>query len=131
MRVLEIAKKIRLKENEYVKNHLSEWVEKSNDYADMMIECYGFNKVQDTREGYRLLFVMNKVCPNLYHFHKKPNWYPKCETDVRKWNELMGNHVRENSQAGFRDENGNVIQDGVHYTKEEFEAFIKAVNDLF
>lgn len=130
MRVLEIAKKIRLKENEYVKSRLSEWVEKSNSYADMMIERYGFNEVQNTREGYRLLFIMNKVCPNLHHFCKMPNFSIRNEDDLREWNEMVGNHTRENSQAGFVDSDGTLVQEGIHYTKEEFNAFVETVKDL-
>lgn len=131
MRVLEIAEKLKLKENKYVLEKLPDWIEKSNSYADMMIENYGFNDVQTTREGYRLLFVLNHVCPNLYHFCKKPNWYPKCKADITEWNELMNNHLRENTQAAFRDSDGTLIQRGVHYTKKEFDAFIEAVEEIW
>ena len=129
MRVLEIARKIHLKENEYVKNRLAGWIERSNDYADMMIERYGFNEAQNTREGYRLLFVMNHICPNLHHFCPKPNWQPKCEADIKEWTELMDRYTRENSQAGFV-KGGAIVQEGIGYSKEEFNAFIEAVKDL-
>ena len=128
MRVIEIAQKIYLKENKHVRDRLPEWIEKSIGYADMMIERYGFNDVQNTKEGYRLLFILNHVCPNLHHFHKMPNWRPRCEADMKEYNELVKLHTMENSQAGFS-EGGIILQEGVGYSKEEFEAFINAVQD--
>lgn len=130
MRVLEIAQKLHLKENEYTANRLAGWIEKSNGYADMMVENYGFNEVQSTKEGYRLLFIMNHVCPNLHHFCPKPNWQPKCEEDFKEWVASMDLYTRENSQAGFKDKDGCVVQEGIHYSKEEFDAFIEAIGDL-
>lgn len=128
MRVIDIAQKIHLKENKHIRERLPEWIEKSIDYADMMIERYGFNDVQDTKEGYRLLFILNHVCPGLYHFHKIPTWRPRCEEDMKEYNELIKLHTMENSQAGFS-EDGIILQEGVGYSKEEFEAFMNAVQD--
>ena len=130
MRVIEIAQKLHHKHNEYPRKRLAEWIEKSKDYAVMMIERYGFNNAQKTEEGYRLLFLMNHICPNLYHFHKKPNWTPMCKEDWEEYNEEMSLHMMENSQAGFADADGNVIQDGIHYTNEEYYAFLQAIADL-
>lgn len=129
MRVLEIAEKLHLKENERVKNRLAEWIEGSEIYAYRMFEKYGFNNVHNTVESYRLLYILNHVCPNLYHFHKKPNWYPRGAAEMKEYNELLKLHTMENSQAGFS-ENGILLQEGVHYTKEEYFAFIEATKDL-
>lgn len=129
MRVLEIAQKLKLKENAYPRSMLPVWIENSKAYADMMIERYGFNNAQKTEEGYRLLYIMNHVCPNLYHFHKIPTWTPKSAEDVKEFQILVGMHYRENSQAGFIDADGNTIQEGITYTTEEFNAFMDAIKE--
>jgi hypothetical protein len=129
MRVLEIAQKLKLKENAYPRSMLPTWIENSKAYADMMIERYGFNNAQKSEEGYRLLYIMNHVCPNLYHFCKKPNWHPQCSADLKEYIALLDLHYRENSQAGFIDADGNTIQEGITYTTEEFNAFMDAVKE--
>lgn len=129
MRVLEIAQKLKLKENSYPRSMLPTWIEKSKAYADMMIERYGFNNAQKTEEGYRLLYIMNHVCPNLYHFHKMPAWSPKSLEDWKEYQILVDMHYRENSQTRFIDAEGNVIQEGITYSTEEFDAFIDAIKE--
>lgn len=129
MRVLEIAQKLKLKENSYPRSMLPTWIENSKAYADMMIERYGFNNAQKTEEGYRLLYIMNHVCPNLHHFCKMPAWKPKCLEDLKEYQALVDLYNRENSQAGFIDADGNLIQDGIYYTTEEFNAFMNAIKE--
>ena len=129
MRVLEIAQKLKLKENSYSRYMLPIWIEQSKAYADMMIERYGFNNAQKTEEGYRLLYIMNHVCPNLHHFCKLPTWKPQCPEDWKEFHILVDLHNRENSQAPFRDADGNLIQEGIYYTTEEFNAFMNAIKE--
>lgn len=125
MRVVDIANKLTLKENAYIRSRLREWMEKSEEYADMMIEQYGFNAAQKTRKGYQVLFLMNKVCPSLHHFKKEPNFQPWDEDSWEEYNRMRQERMLENTQVGLVDENGVLLQDGVHYTDEEYDAFFE------
>ena len=41
------------------------------------------------------------------------------------YNRAMQKHWLENTQAGFRDERGNLIQEGVEYSAESLSAFLE------
>ena len=130
MRVEDIARKLFLKENEYVRNRLSEWIEKSGEYADMMIRKYGFNKAQATRKGYQVLYLMNKICPILHHFKKMPSFKPWDKDSWDEYNRMSTEYTLENTQIGLVDESGKLLQEGVHYTDEEYDAFMVIVEEV-
>ena len=125
MRIQEIAEKISLKENAYIRSYLAEWIKESSNYADIMIQKYGFNKVQSTKKGYQVLFLMNKICPNLHHFKNRPNFTPWDKDSWEEYRKMSSEYMLENTQVGLVDENGVLLQDGVHYTDEEYDAFIE------
>lgn len=73
-------------------------------------------------DGYRLLYVLNHLCPSLYHFHRQPD--PKrFMGDMDGYNAAAQKHFLENTQAGLLDSDGTLIQEGVCYDAESFNAF--------
>lgn len=64
-------------------------------------------------------YVMNHLCPNLYHFYRNPTQKDfRLGPDVV--NLMVHQHVCENTQATILNEDGSLYQDGVHCTHEEF-----------
>ena len=118
-RVTDILTKLTHEKNSYCLRSLPAWIDDSMDYANRMVEEYGFNSVQDTYEGYRVLFVMNKICPNLHHFKRLPSFRPICTEDLRGYNRMTQEYMLENTQAGFS-KDGVTIQESVRYTPEEW-----------
>lgn len=78
-------------------------------------------------EEEQVRYVMNHLCPNLYHFYKNPTQRDfRLGPDVV--NLMVRQHMCENTQATILNEDGSIYQDGVHDTHEEFlllEAFFE------
>lgn len=125
-RAVELAQKLALPGNAHIRKYVPIWVEESKAYADMMMERYGRTEAQACWEGYRVLFIMNHLCPDLYHFHRCPD--PRVfRGDIDGFNRAYEKHMRENTQVGIIGKNGVCIQEGVTYTKETFEALMDAL----
>lgn len=70
-------------------------------------------------EEEQVRYVMNHLCPNLYHFYKNPTQNNfRLGPDVV--NIMVRQHMCENTQATILNEDGSLYQDGVHDTHEEF-----------
>lgn len=114
-RVIELANKLRLKENAYCTEHLPGWVRESEDWARKMLEQTTTNMSYD---GLCLKYILNHLCPNLYHFVKIPN--PR-HCDYAK---LIMRHNHENAQVTIHDDRGVIVQEGVNYDTENLKAFL-------
>lgn len=121
-RAVELAEKLSLPQNAHLRPRAITWIEESRQWASMMIEKYGPNRAQKTHEGYQLLYVLNHLCPNLHHYHPMPN--PRIiRIDVQEYNRKYRKYFTENTQAALTDDDGTLIQEGVEYTPESFDAF--------
>lgn len=122
-RVIDLANKLQHKENERLLEKLPIWITESEDWARKMMGRYGPNGAQKDIEGYRLLYILNHLCPSLYHFHRQPD--PKrFMGDIDGYNAAAQKHFLENTQAGLLDSDGTLIQEGVHYDAENLNAFL-------
>lgn len=64
-------------------------------------------------EEEQVRYVMNHLCPNLYHFYKNPTQKDfRLGPDVV--NLMVHQHMCENTQATILNEDGSLFQDGVH-----------------
>lgn len=125
-RAVELAQKLALPENARIRKYVPGWVEKSKAYAEMMMERYGPNEAQTCLEGYQVLYIMSHLCPNLHHFHRSLNpWV--FRGDIDGFNRAFEKHMRENTQVGIVDSEGRLVQQGVTYTKETFEALVETL----
>ena len=122
-RAIELASKLQFEQNERLRAKIAVWVSESKDWASCMVKKYGLNEAQKDEEGYRLLYVLNHLCPSLHHFYPVPN--PKrFGSDIAGYTWKMEKHFLENTQVGLQDENGLLIQEGVVYNAESFAAFL-------
>lgn len=121
-RVEQLLNKLLLKENKWMLPHLPIWIYESKQYSKMMMDRYRDSEKGEA--GYRVLYIMNHVCPNLHHFHKAPK-LSSCFNNVNEYNRSSKLHIMENSQAKFCDHNGSVIQNGVEYTSVELDKIIE------
>lgn len=70
-------------------------------------------------EEEQVRYVMNHLCPNLYHFYENPTQRDfRLGPDVV--NIMVRQHMCENTQATILNEDGSLYQDGVHDTHKEF-----------
>lgn len=65
-RVEQLLNKLLLKENRWILARLPMWIYESSQYAKIMEEKSGSR----TKAAYRVLYIMNHLCPSLHHFHK-------------------------------------------------------------
>ena len=72
-RVTDLAEKLQYKENERLLEKLPIWITESEPWARKMMDQYGPNGAQKDVDGYRLLYILNHLCPSLYHFHRQPD----------------------------------------------------------
>lgn len=128
-RIKVLAEKLFLEQNMGLQKRIEGWIEESEGYADKMIERYGLNKVQSTRKGYQLLYILNHLCPSLYHFHKRPDPM-RYKGDTEGYNRASLMHTRENTQVELVSRDGTLIQTGIHYTDEEYDIFLGIVAPL-
>lgn len=71
--------------------------------------------------GHQLLYILNHLCPSLYHYHRAPD--PSAFMgDIEGFNAAQRKHFLENTQVGFTDKDGTLLQEGVEYTKANFNA---------
>ncbi len=112
--------------NIYAKNLMPKWYADSADYAQRMIDQYGYTKNRGLSAEYlRVLYICNHMCSNLVHLKHKP--IPPTPSYVRREPEAMKEYQRmlweyeyENTQAAISNGEGEIIQPGIHYTAEEF-----------
>ncbi len=123
-RAIQLASKLQYKENVRLRLQVFAWAEDSKCWAKDMMAKYGPNEAQKDGAGFQLLYILNHYCPALYHFHRKPDPL-RFRGDMSGYNRAMQKHWLENTQAGFRDERGNLIQEGVEYSAESLSAFLE------
>lgn len=112
--------------NEYARNLMPKWYQDSAKYAKNMIEKYHYDTEKGLSTEYlRVLYICNHMCPNLVHLKHKP--IPPAASYVRREPEAMKEYQRmlfeyeyENTQATLANSNGEIVQEGIHYTAEEF-----------
>ena len=104
-RVEALLEKLYLPENSYCYAKFPQW------FADA---------ASRGSEEEQVRYVMNHLCPNLFHFYMvpTPSEY-RLGSDVV--NTMLRNHMCENTQATILNEDGSIYQDGVHDTHEEFQ----------
>ena len=122
-RATDLAEKLQYKENVHLLEKLPIWITESEPWAKKMMDKHGPNGAQKDMEGYRLLYVLYHLCPSLYHFYRQPD--PKrFMGDMDGYNAAAQKHFLENTQAGLLDSDGSLIQEGVCYDTESFNAFL-------
>lgn len=103
-RVEALLEKLYLPQNSYSYAKFPQWFADSSDKGT---------------EEEQVRYVMNHLCPNLYHFYKNPTQKDfRLGPDVV--NLMVHQHMCENTQATILNEDGSLYQDGVHDTHEEF-----------
>ncbi len=122
VRMQQLLQKLEHPKNALAKSRMPGWFEKSKEYAVMMQEKY--NSTQ-SEESLRVLYICNHLCPNLAHLMSKPippsPSYVRREPEAMKeYMDLLFKYEYENTQAGIRDEDGNILVHGVHHSPEEF-----------
>ena len=128
-RAIELARKLALPENERLVRLTGLNVRKSLSWAEDMMAKYGPNEAQKDVAGYRLMFVLNHLCPSLHHFHKQPD-ARRFKGDIEGFNRAAEKHFLENTQAGLVGEDGALIQEGVEYSQESWDAFLETLNEV-
>lgn len=102
-RVEALLEKLYLPQNSYSYAKFPQWFADSSDKGT---------------EEEQVRYVMNHLCPNLYHFYKNPTQKDfRLGPDVV--NLMVHQHMCENTQATILNEDGSLFQDGVHDTHEE------------
>ena len=127
-RTIEIASKIALHENEWMKGKMLSWLRQADDWALIMelTDLATDHPAKMTRDGRKLLFLMNRICPSLHHFCKMPD--PRLASGDRvAYNKAVEAHTLENTQAEFQRKDGSILQEGVEKDDENYQAFIDAV----
>ncbi len=114
----ELMEKLTLPKNARLRAQIPELIAKSERYADMMMEKYGPNQAQQTHKAYRVLALLNNICPSLHHYKLKPNFKPWDEDSWKEYNEMLSAHNYENSQSG------------AVYTDEAFDDMLEILNRL-
>lgn len=105
-RVEALLEKLYLPENSYCYAKFPQW------FADA---------ASRGSEEEQVRYVMNHLCPNLFHFYMVPT-PSEYRLDVETVNTMLHNHMCENTQATILNEDGSIYQDGVHDTHEELSA---------
>ena len=112
--------------NAYAKSKMPTWFKDSEDWAYRMMELHGYHKTGSTVEGLRTLYICNHMCPNMAHLKNKP--IPPAPSLVRRepeylqeYQKMLFEYEYENTQATIANADGEIIQQGIHQTKEECE----------
>lgn len=106
-RVVELAEKLAHEENAHLRSCIPQWIEDSEVWAETMVEMNSSSERTPSIEAYRLRYILNHLCPSLYHFHSRR------ESTA---------HFRENTQVGI-EIHGYLVQQGVVFDAENFDAF--------
>lgn len=132
-RVYQLAQKLNLPQNERLLQYVQNWVDKSEPWAEKMCKeklpnfsSFSEKEKAEAIKRYRLRYILNHLCPSLYHFKKMPD--PKM-VSMREYNRLMREHMMENSQAEFIDDDGTIIQNAVVLSGKEFDDLIEFWRD--
>lgn len=118
-----LLKLILAKKNQYVRERICGDIEMSKNYSAYMIAKYGFNRVQNTEEGFRLLYVLNKVCPMLKNSTPTPVFVMDTDREAAKAEYLKMVQARE-------EENAELSQSGVEYAKEEWDYLLMRLKSI-
>lgn len=122
-RVIDLANKLQYPENQHLFQQVPKFVQNSIPWATHMMEKYGPNEAQKDLDGYRLLYILNHYCPNLHHFHPKPD-PRRYGGNLAAYHDAAQKHYFENTQAALVDTDGAVLQEGVVYDAESLAAFL-------
>ncbi len=112
--------------NAYAKSLMPKWYNESLNWAHRMMELHEYHKTGSTIEGLRTLYICNHMCPNLAHLKTKPlppapSYIRREPEALREYQRMLHEYEYENTQATLANSKGEVVQDGIHQTKEEFE----------
>ena len=118
-----LAKKILLPQNQPLHHFAPKWVADSLQWGMRQVgkthpEAHG-NQYEELVKRYRLKYVLNHLCPSLYHFFPSPQKMLPFQGQ-----DIATKYQMENSQAEFTDWNGNVTQKGAIYSGEEFDKLL-------
>lgn len=112
--------------NAYAKSMMPKWYHDSWKWADHMMDVHEYHKKGSTMESLRVVYICNHMCPNLVHL--KPMPAPPPPSLVRRdpeafqeYQRMLFDYEYENTQAAIANSKGEIIQPGIHQTKEEFE----------
>lgn len=118
-RVKSLLEKCYLPENFYCLKKLFTWLYESDEWAKK------YTKQESDIPGQRVRYVMNHLCPNLQHRFKPRPFDAGNDRDI-----IEHAHFLENTQATVVNENDEIEQDGVHYTKSEFNEIVRFVENI-
>ena len=125
-RIEQFLEKLEHPKNAYAKSMMPKWYHDSWDWADHMMDVHGYLKKGSTMESLRVVYICNHMCPNLAHL--KPMPIPPAPSLVRQepeafreYQRMLQDYEYENTQAALANSKGEIIQPGIHQTKEEFE----------
>lgn len=125
-RIQYFLEKLEHPKNAYAKSKMPIWFKESEDWAHRMMELHEYHKKGTSLESLRVVYICNHMCPNLAHFKHKPILpaasYVRCEPEaMREYQRMLFEYEYENTQATLANSKGEVVQEGIHQTKEEFE----------
>lgn len=118
-RVIQLAKKLQCEENARIRIRIPVWLEESKGFAKREMSRTGVNS-PDFEAALRLVYILNRLCPSLHHFHQEP----RATLPPKEFNRRMRLYCMENSQVPFTDQNGELLQLGVKRDKANFDLFL-------
>lgn len=121
--------------NAYAKNLMPKWYADSAVWAQRMMDLHEYHKKGSSMESLRVVYICNHMCPNLVHLKPKPVAPPpsfaRSEPEVmREYRRMLFEYEYENTQAALANAKGEVVQDGIHQTVEEFELIREYVDKI-
>lgn len=121
--------------NGYAKAMMPKWFKDSEDWACRMMENHEYHKKGSSVESLRVVYICNHMCPNMVHLKPHPVAPPpgfmNPESEYfKEYQRMLFEYEYENTQAAIANSRGEIIQEGIHQTKEEFDLIRKYVERM-
>ncbi len=124
-RIEQLLEKLEHPKNTYAKSQMAKWFKDSADWAERIMELHGYHKTGSTLEGLRVLYICNHLCPNLVHLKHKPvmpdaNYVRQEPEAMEEYWRMYYEYEYENTQVALANNEGEIVQPGIHQTADEF-----------
>lgn len=134
-RIQYFLEKLEHPKNAYAKSKMPIWFKESENWAYHMMEMHEYHKNGTSVESLRVVYICNHMCPNMAHLKPKPVAPPpsliRREPEyLKEYQKMLFEYEYENTQATLANSSGEVVQQGIHQTKEEFELIRKYVERM-
>lgn len=121
--------------NAHTKAMMPKWFQDSENWAYRMMEQHEYHKKGSSLESLRVVYICNHMCPNLVHLKPYPVAPPPSFMNqepeyFKEYQRMLFEYEYENTQAAIANSQGEIIQEGIHQTKEEFELIRQYVETI-